>query len=223
MGLCLPPSWEKPLGKYLHSQAFEALSVFVHHTYSNETCYPPQEALFNAFACCPFDEVKVVILGQDPYHGEGQAHGLSFSVPKGIALPPSLKNILKEWEENTGFPQPPHGDLSPWAKRGVLLLNSILSVEAHRAGSHQRKGWEELTDTVIETLSIEREGLVFMLWGGFAQKKAFLIDEGKHLVLRSGHPSPLSANRGYWFGNKHFSRCNSYLIEKGKTPMDWSL
>ena len=223
MGLCLPASWEKPLSEYLHSQAFEALSVFVHHAYSNGMCYPPQEALFQAFSCCPFDKVKVVILGQDPYHGEGQAHGLSFSVPKGIKLPPSLKNILKEWEENTGFPLPEHGDLSPWAKRGALLLNSILSVEAHRAGSHQKRGWEGLTDTVIEMLSAQHEGLVFMLWGGFAQKKARLIEEGKHLILRSGHPSPLSANRGLWFGNKHFSRCNSYLIEKGKTPMDWSL
>ena len=223
MGLCLPPSWEKPLDKYLHSPAFEALSLFVHHAYSNGTCYPPQVALFQAFSYCPFDKVKVVILGQDPYHGEGQAHGLSFSVPKGITLPPSLKNILKEWEENTGFPLPEHGDLSPWAKRGTLLLNSVLSVEAHRAGSHQKRGWEGLTDTVIETLSAQHEGLVFMLWGGFAQKKARLIDEGKHLILRSGHPSPLSANLGYWFGNKHFSQCNSYLIEKGKPPMDWSL
>jgi uracil-DNA glycosylase len=179
--------------------------------------------IFEAFDRCPFDQVKVVLLGQDPYHGPGQAHGLAFSVPKGIAHPPSLINIFKEIESDVGHPYPQQGDLSFWADQGVLLLNATLTVRAHQPGSHQGKGWEQFTDQVIATLSKQRNNLVFLLWGNFAKKKSKLIDGSKHCILTTGHPSPLSANRGYWFGNGHFSRCNTYLQSVGKSTIDWSL
>ncbi|NBS20164.1 MAG: uracil-DNA glycosylase, partial [Flavobacteriia bacterium] len=172
---------------------------------------------------CPPEKTKVVILGQDPYHGPGQAQGLCFSVPQGVSHPPSLINIFRELEKDLQIPYPERGDLTAWAQQGVLLLNAILTVEAHRAGSHQGKGWEKFTDRVIEILSERYEGIVFLLWGGFAKQKLKLIDEKKHCVLTSGHPSPLSANRGYWFGNGHFSMANAYLSSIGKTPIDWRL
>ncbi|MEK9567180.1 MAG: uracil-DNA glycosylase, partial [Flavobacteriaceae bacterium] len=170
---------------------------------------------------CPFDQVKVVLLGQDPYHGPGQAHGLCFSVPEGVPHPPSLQNIFKELEADLGLPVPQNGTLEAWAQQGVFLLNATLTVQAHQAGSHQKKGWEQFTDAVIKKLSQETQGLVFMLWGGFAKQKIKLIDTEKHCVLTCGHPSPLSANRGYWFGNRHFSQCNAYLKSIGKSPIQW--
>ena len=184
-------------------------------------CYPPGQLIFQAFNACPFDDIKVVLLGQDPYHGPGQAHGLCFSVPEGVGHPPSLINILKEIEQDLGLAYPESGNLLRWAKQGVFLLNATLTVRAHHAGSHQKQGWESFTDSVIQTISTENEGVVFLLWGGYAKKKIKLIDSSKHLVLSSGHPSPLSANRGYWFGNKHFSQCNDYLQAKGKAVIDW--
>ena len=179
--------------------------------YLRTTCYPPGKLIFNAFNLCPFDKVKVVIIGQDPYHEPGQAHGLSFSVADGVAFPPSLQNIFKEIQMDTGAPIPSSGNLTRWAEQGVLLLNATLTVRAHQAASHQRKGWEQFTDAAIKALSAERENLVFILWGGYARSKAPLIDTSHHLILQSVHPSPLSANRGGWFGNHHFSRCNEYL------------
>ena len=189
--------------------------------YTHSTCYPPARLIFNAFNLCPFDRVKVVIIGQDPYHEPGQAHGLSFSVGPGVALPPSLVNIFKEIELDLGTPMPPNGDLTRWAEQGVLLLNATLTVRAHQAASHQRRGWEEFTDAAIRALNADREHLVFILWGGYARSKAALIDPSRHLILQSVHPSPLSANRGGWFGNHHFSRANAYLAEHGEQPIRW--
>ena len=191
------------------------------HEYSTQTCYPPGSLIFNAFNICPFSKVKVVIIGQDPYHEPGQAQGLSFSVAPGVAFPPSLQNIFKEIQNDLGKPVPQSGDLSRWARQGVLLLNATLTVRAHQAASHQRQGWETFTDAAIRALSAGKEHLVFILWGGYALSKAQLIDRSKHLILESVHPSPLSANRGGWFGNHHFSRCNQWLAEHGEEPIDW--
>lgn len=179
--------------------------------------------MFNAFTLCALSDLKVVIIGQDPYHGVGQANGLSFSVNDGITHPPSLVNIFKELQTDLGIPYPKSGDLSSWASQGVLLLNATLTVRAAEAGSHQKKGWEQFTDYVIKAISSENSDVVFMLWGGFARKKAKLINTKKHLILESGHPSPLSANRGYWFGNQHFSKCNTFLKSKRKSPINWQL
>jgi len=223
MQLKMHPDWEKILRSQFEMSYFKHLSDFVSNQYLSERCYPPKKEIFAAFNYNTPDQVKVVILGQDPYHGKGQAHGLSFSVPNGVVVPPSLKNILKELQSDLGSPIAKSGDLSNWSKQGVLLLNATLTVQAHHAGSHQGKGWEIFTDCVIKQLSETQENLVFLLWGGFAQKKKKLIDDKKHLLLTSGHPSPLSANRGYWFGNRHFSKCNAYLIEQGRTPIDWNI
>lgn len=194
---------------------------FVKTEYQKHRCFPPGKLIFNAFDHTPFNDVKVVIIGQDPYHGIGQAHGLCFSVPDGIPHPPSLMNIFKEIADDIGTQVPKSGNLERWADQGVLLLNATLTVRAHQAGSHQRKGWEEFTDAVIELISQDCEGVVFLLWGGYAKKKGAKIDREKHLVLTSGHPSPLSANRGLWFGNKHFSKTNRYLRERGEREIVW--
>ena len=199
---------------------FARLVDFVKEEYRTTTIYPPGGLIFNAFDLCPFENVKAVIIGQDPYHGKGQAHGLCFSVRDGVAFPPSLINIFKEVESDMGYKPFPTGNLERWAKQGVLLLNATLTVRAHQAGSHQRKGWEEFTDSVIRILNNEKENLVFFLWGAYAQRKGASIDKSKHLVLESVHPSPLSAYNGF-FGNRHFSRCNEYLISKGIQAIDW--
>ncbi len=221
MQVQIHPSWEKVLKAEFSSPYFQDLIAFVKKEYKNNRCFPPGSQIFNAFDSCPFEQVQVVLLGQDPYHGPGQAHGLCFSVPEGVPHPPSLQNIFKEIEDDLGLAIPQSGTLEAWARQGVFLLNATLTVRAHQAGSHQKKGWEEFTDSVIKTLSQHSKGLVFMLWGGFAKQKIRLIDREKHFVLSSGHPSPLSANRGYWFGNKHFSQCNIYLKDQGKTPIQW--
>ena len=202
-------------------QYFIDLIKFVRYEYATTTCYPPGKLIFNAFNLCPFDKVKVVIIGQDPYHEPGQAHGLSFSVCDGVPFPPSLQNIFKEIEQDLGMPIPMTGNLTRWAEQGVLLLNATLTVRAHQAASHQRRGWEEFTDAAIKALNADRDNLVFILWGGYARSKAPLIDSSRHLILQSVHPSPLSANRGGWFGNHHFSRANAYLTEHGKEPINW--
>ena len=221
MQVQIHPSWEKVLQSEFDQPYFEALITFIKNEYRNSTCFPPGSLIFNAFNRCPFDKVKVVLLGQDPYHGPGQAHGLCFSVPEGVALPPSLQNIYKELHADLGVPQPQSGSLTHWAEQGVFLLNAILTVRAHHAGSHQKKGWEKLTDRIIHILSEQRKGLVFLLWGGYAKQKIKLINQNKHFILTSGHPSPLSANRGYWFGNKHFSKCNTLLKKQGQSPIQW--
>ncbi|SCY03242.1 Uracil-DNA glycosylase [Nonlabens sp. Hel1_33_55] len=223
MPVKIDPSWKEVLREEFNKEYFENLITFVKQEYETKTCYPPGNKIFAAFDRTPFEDVKVVILGQDPYHGAGQANGLCFSVADGITHPPSLINIFKEQQRDIDLrkPYPKSGNLEHWADQGVLLLNATLTVEAGKAGSHQKKGWEQFTDQVIKTLAEEREKLVFMLWGSFAKSKLKLIDEKKHFVLTSGHPSPLSANRGYWFDNKHFSRCNRYLKEQGKKPIDW--
>lgn len=202
---------------------FQQLNEYLGKEYESQTVYPPRDAVFNAFEYCPLEQTKVIILGQDPYHGLGQAHGLSFSVNRGVALPPSLRNIYRELQSDVGFEIPMYGDLSEWAHQGVLLLNDVLTVRAGKPGSHQNKGWEEFTNHVISFLSSENKGLVFMLWGNHAMKKGQNIDRSKHLILSSGHPSPMSANRGKWFGNKHFSQANNYLVQQGKTPINWQL
>lgn len=217
------PSWEKVLQPLFETTSFENLAQFLKKEYAENVCYPPGRLIFEAFNACPLEQLKVVIIGQDPYHGPGQAHGLSFSVHEGVSPPPSLVNIFREIENDLGIPFPKSGNLSPWANQGVFLLNATLSVRAHQAGSHQKQGWEVFTDQVIQTISTQKEGVVFMLWGGYAKKKAQLIDSSKHLILSSGHPSPLSANRGYWFGNKHFSQANTYLRTKGKEEINWRL
>ncbi|MGB0366981.1 MAG: uracil-DNA glycosylase [Flavobacteriaceae bacterium] len=219
----IDPGWEKVLRPLFKTASFKNLVQFLKKEYAENVCYPPGELIFEAFNACPLEQLKVVIIGQDPYHGPGQAHGLSFSVADGVSPPPSLINIFKEIESDLGNPYPRSGNLLPWANQGVFLLNATLSVRAHQAGSHQKQGWEAFTDQVIQTISTQKEGVVFMLWGGFAKKKAKLIDNSKHLILSSGHPSPLSANRGCWFGNKHFSQCNTYLKAKGKKEIDWGL
>ena len=219
----IDPGWEKVLRPLFKTASFKNLAQFLKKEYAENVCYPPGELIFEAFNACPLEQLKVVIIGQDPYHGPGQAHGLSFSVADGVSPPPSLINIFKEIESDLGNPYPRSGNLLPWANQGVFLLNATLSVRAHQAGSHQKQGWEAFTDQVIQTISTQKEGVIFMLWGGFAKKKAKLIDTSKHLILSSGHPSPLSANRGFWFGNKHFSQCNTYLKAKGQKEIDWGL
>ena len=214
-------SWKAHLEAEFEKPYFRQLSEYVRREYQQSTCYPPGKLIFNAFNLCPFDKVKVVILGQDPYHEPGQAMGLSFSVPDGMRLPPSLINILREIENDLGSRPSQQGDLSRWASQGVMLLNATLTVRAHVAGSHQRQGWETFTDAVINTLNAGKEHLVFLLWGGFARSKASLIDADRHLVLQAAHPSPLSANRGGWFGNHHFSLANRYLQAHGMTPVEW--
>lgn len=221
MEVQIEASWKKILKDEFDKPYFESLIAFVKSEYKNHNCFPKGADIFNAFECCPFDKTKVIILGQDPYHGPGQAHGLSFSVPQGVAKPPSLVNIYKELEEDLSVQMPIHGNLKTWAHQGVLLLNATLTVRAHEAGSHQNKGWEVFTDEVIKKLSEEKEGLVFLLWGGFAKKKSKLINSSKHHILTSGHPSPLSANRGYWFGNKHFSKTNDLLKHQNQSPIEW--
>lgn len=221
MNVKIDNSWREHIGAEFEKPYFSALTDFVRHEYTTTTCYPPGSLIFNAFNLCPFDRVKVVIIGQDPYHEPGQAQGLSFSVPEGVPFPPSLQNIFKEIQFDLGKPMPPTGDLTRWAEQGVLLLNATLTVRAHHAASHQRHGWEQFTDAAIRALNAERENLVFILWGGYARSKAQLIDRSRHLVLESVHPSPLSANRGGWFGNHHFSQCNAYLREHGEQEIDW--
>ena len=223
MRVQIHPSWEKALHMAFNTPSFKKLSQYVKEEYVQNQCFPAENTLFAAFNACSFEQLNVVILGQDPYHGPGQAHGLSFSVPTGVKHPPSLINIFKELESDLGLAYPKSGDLTPWATQGVFLLNATLSVRAHQAGSHQKHGWEEFTDAVIQSISSQKKGVVFMLWGGFAKEKTKLIDQSKHLILSSGHPSPLSANRGYWFGNKHFSQCNTYLKKRGGAPIEWSL
>ena len=215
------PSWKKVLQSEFESYYFQNLISFVKDEYNKTLCFPPGSQIFSAFDKCPFDQVKVVILGQDPYHGLGQADGLCFSVPTGITCPPSLQNIFKEIKNDLNYPIPKSGNLQHWASQGVFLLNATLTVRAHRAGSHQKKGWETFTDRVIQYLSQEKEGIVFLLWGGFARQKGKFINSQKHMVITSGHPSPLSANRGFWFGNKHFSQCNNYLKSRGVTQIQW--
>jgi uracil-DNA glycosylase len=213
-------SWKEKLRNEFEKEYFVRLSEFVKEEYRTKTIFPPGALLFNAFNLCPFDKIKAVIIGQDPYHGPGQAHGLCFSVREEIEFPPSLINILAEIESDLGYKTLPSGNLDRWAAQGVLLLNAILTVRAYRAGSHQRKGWEEFTDSVIRIINSDKKNIVFFLWGAYAQKKGVSIDRSKHLVLESVHPSPLSASRGF-FGNKHFSRCNDYLVSKGIEPIDW--
>lgn len=220
MDIKIETSWKQRLQPEFEKEYFARLVSFVKEEYKTKTIYPPGALIFNAFNLCPFDNVKAVIIGQDPYHGEGQAHGLCFSVRDGVAFPPSLINIFREIESDMGYKPLPTGNLERWARQGVLLLNATLTVRAHMAGSHQRKGWEEFTDSAITALNNEKENLVFFLWGAYAQKKGASIDRSKHLVLESVHPSPLSAYNGF-FGNRHFSRCNEYLISKGIKPIDW--
>ena len=220
MYIRIHPTWNDALKDVWESPNFQKVAGFVRSAYANGTVFPPAGRLFAAFDACPFDKVKVVILGQDPYHEPGQAHGLSFSVPDGVRIPPSLLNIFKEIRSDLGVEPFPSGNLYRWAQQGVLLLNSTLSVEAHRAGSHQGKGWEEFTDEVIRRLNDSREGIVFMLWGNYAIRKGMHIDTSRHLVLTSPHPSPLSASRGF-FGNHHFSKANEYLVARGQSPVDW--
>lgn len=220
MKVKIEDSWQQHLGEEFDKPYFEALAAFVRAEYARTTCYPPGNLIFNAFNLCPFDRVKVVLIGQDPYHEPGQAQGLCFSVNDGVQLPPSLVNIFKEIQSDIGTPIPLSGSLVRWAEQGVLLLNATLTVRAHEAASHQRRGWEEFTDAVIKKLSSEREHLVFILWGSYAQSKERLIDTSRHLVLKSAHPSPLSAYRGF-FGNHHFSLTNMYLQKQGMQPITW--
>ncbi|WP_111707479.1 uracil-DNA glycosylase [Lutibacter citreus] len=214
-------SWQELLKNEFEKPYFEKLTEFVKEEYFKNTCYPPANKIFEAFNLCPFEDLKVVIIGQDPYHGEGQAHGLCFSVNEGVKHPPSLINIFKEIEEDINIPYPKSGNLEHWAKQGVLMLNATLTVRAHNAGSHQKHGWEKFTDAVISKISEEHKNVVFLLWGGYAKKKGLKIDTKKHYVLTSGHPSPLSANRGYWFGNKHFSKTNEYLKSIDSSLIIW--
>ncbi len=221
MDVKIESGWKSRLQTEFGKEYFVKLTDFVRSEYGKGAVYPPGSLIFNAFDACPFDNVKAIIIGQDPYHGPGQAHGLCFSVKDGIDFPPSLVNIFKEIESDLGIRVKASGDLSRWAGQGVLLLNATLTVRAHQAGSHQRKGWEDFTDYVIKVLNEEKQNLVFFLWGAYAQKKGESIDRSRHLVLESVHPSPLSASRGF-FGNRHFSRCNDYLAKNGISPVDWS-
>ena len=217
----LPTSWFSFFKTQMAESYFASLRSFVEEEYEKGVCYPPKEQILHAFRVCPLEDVRVVILGQDPYHGPGQANGLSFSVNDGVKFPPSLRNIFKEIESDLDIPIPISGNLERWAEQGVLLLNAVLTVQQGKAGSHKRKGWEILTDAVIEYINTECDNVVFLLWGGDAQKKGEKVDNEKHLVLTSGHPSPLSANRGYWFGNKCFSKTNAYLKSVGKEEINW--
>ncbi|WP_108425521.1 uracil-DNA glycosylase [Flagellimonas amoyensis] len=221
MDVAIEPSWKTHLHQEFEKPYFQQLTHFVKQEYQQHTCYPKGKDIFAAFDHCPFQETKVVIIGQDPYHGPDQANGLCFSVKDGIPHPPSLVNIFKEIKTDVEKPYPKSGNLERWADQGVLLLNATLTVRAHQAGSHQNKGWETFTDAVIGTVSEQLEGVVFLLWGGFAKKKSTLVDQRKHHILTSGHPSPLSANRGLWFGNQHFSKTNQLLAQMGKTGIEW--
>ncbi|MCF7560079.1 uracil-DNA glycosylase [Sabulilitoribacter multivorans] len=221
MNVDIHESWKPHLEEEFKKPYFKDLVSYVKSEYKAHTCFPPGKQIFNAFNHCHFDDVKVVIIGQDPYHDFGQANGLCFSVNDGVKHPPSLINIFKEIENDLGTSYPKSGNLLRWAHQGVLLLNATLTVRAHQAGSHQNKGWEIFTDSVIKTISSKKESVVFLLWGGYAKQKAKLIDNGKHKILTSGHPSPLSANRGYWFGNKHFSKTNSQLELMSKSLVIW--
>ena len=217
-------SWKEVLKEEFSQPYFQSIKQYlVKEKQSGQKIFPPGSLIFNAFNSTPFEKVKVVVIGQDPYHGPRQAHGLCFSVMDGVPPPPSLENIFKELHTDIGMETPKSGNLQKWADQGVFLLNASLTVRAHQANSHKDIGWHTFTDAVIQKLSDQRNGLVFLLWGGFAKKKISLIDELKHYVLTSGHPSPLSANRGYWFGNKHFSKANELLEKQGIEPIDWSL
>jgi len=220
MDVALEPNWKTALNPIFQSDSFTKLTDFVKQEYQEHQVFPPGKQIFSAFWQCPLPSVKVVILGQDPYHGEGQANGLAFSVAPGLPFPPSLLNIFKELKADLGIPMPPNGDLSRWAAQGVFLLNATLTVRANSAGSHQNQGWESITDAVIQTISREREGVVFLLWGAYAQKKEELIDSKRHCILKAPHPSPLAAHRGFW-GCKHFSKANDYLLASGQTPISW--
>ncbi|SNS79609.1 Uracil-DNA glycosylase [Ekhidna lutea] len=220
MSIKIEESWKVRLASEFQKDYFKELTDFVKKEYALKQVYPPGSLIFSAFDHCPFDQLKVVIVGQDPYHGPGQANGLCFSVADGIRQPPSLQNIFKEIQTDLGQPIPESGNLERWAKQGVLLLNATLTVEARKPGSHQGKGWEPFTDAVLETISREKEGIVFLLWGAYAQKKGALVDSNKHLVLKARHPSPFSAHNGF-FGCNHFSKTNQYLSSKGLTPIKW--
>lgn len=220
MSVKIEPSWKKILAKEFTEPYFSNLTNFVRSQYEHHQIFPPPKEIFNAFDMCSFESVKVVILGQDPYHGPRQANGLAFSVNSNVAIPPSLQNIFKEIKSDLGKPIPKDGDLTRWAKQGVLLLNATLTVSAHQPGSHQNKGWEEFTDSAVLALSQKRQNIVFMLWGSYAKKKGEIIDRTKHLVLDAPHPSPFSADRGF-FGCKHFSRANEYLVKNKINPIDW--
>ena len=221
MNIRMEASWKAHLAEEFEKPYFVQLTDAVRKEYSQTVCYPPARLVFNAFDLCPFDKVKVVIIGQDPYHEPGQAHGLSFSVLDGVQFPPSLQNIFKEIHDDLGTPIPTSGDLTRWAEQGVLLLNASLTVRAHQANSHSALGWQKFTDAAIQALASQREHLVYMLWGGYARGKAYMIDKTRNLVLESVHPSPLSANRGGWFGLHQFSKCNAYLEQNGITPIQW--
>jgi len=221
MSVQIEASWKARLDGEFSKPYFTQLTEAVRAEYMHTVCYPPGKFIFNAFNLCPFDKVKVVIIGQDPYHEPGQAHGLSFSVQDGVAFPPSLQNIFKEIHDDLGTPIPQSGNLTRWAEQGVLLLNASLTVRAHEANSHARLGWQQFTDAAIQALAAHREHIVYMLWGGYARGKAYMIDRQKNLVLESVHPSPLSANRGGWFGQHQFSRCNQYLEQNGLIPIQW--
>lgn len=221
MNVTIAESWQTRLQVEFDKPYFVALAEFLRHEYATQRVYPPGRLIFNAFNQCSFDETRVVILGQDPYHGEGQANGLAFSVADGITKPPSLVNVFKEIQDDLGKPVPKSGNLERWARQGVMLINATLTVRAGQAGSHQGKGWEMFTDTIIKLISDEKQNVVFLLWGAFAQKKATMIDGKKHLILKAKHPSPMAANYGGWFGNKHFSQANAYLVSNGLAPIEW--
>lgn len=220
MSVRIEDGWKKALESEFDKPYFKSLVEFVRSEYQSHTVYPPGKQIFNAFDHCPFDQTRVVIIGQDPYHGKGQAHGLCFSVNEGVVMPPSLVNIFKEIKDDLNKPMPPNGSLVRWADQGVLLLNATLTVRAASPGSHQNKGWEEFTDAVIRVLSDQKQNVVFLLWGAYAQKKGAIIDKTRHHVLKSAHPSPFAAHKGF-FGNKHFSKTNEYLASKGLSPINW--
>ena len=221
MDVKIAESWKPILKQEFNKEYFKNLTTFVKSEYQQYKCFPKGSEIFAAFDFCSFDDLKVVIIGQDPYHGVSQANGLCFSVNNNIGMPPSLQNIFKEIETDLGKPIPANGNLERWAKQGVLLLNATLTVRAHQAASHQKKGWETFTDAVISEISSKKRDVVFLLWGGYAKKKGVIIDNNRHFVLTSGHPSPLSANRGLWFGNKHFSKTNTFLKRKGLAVIEW--
>lgn len=221
MKVSIAESWQPYLQPEFDKPYFRQLAEFLRQEYSTQRVYPPGKLIFNAFDQCSFGDTRVVILGQDPYHGEGQANGLAFSVADGISKPPSLVNIFKEIQDDLGKPVPKSGNLERWANQGVMLLNSTLTVRAGQAGSHQGKGWETFTDEVIKLISDQQQNVVFMLWGAYAQKKGAVIDSKKHLILKAKHPSPMAAQWGGWFGNKHFSQANEYLTSKGLAPIEW--
>lgn len=221
MKVSIAESWQPSLQPEFDKPYFRQLAEFLRQEYSTQRVYPPGKLIFNAFDQCRFGDTRVVILGQDPYHGEGQANGLAFSVADGISKPPSLVNIFKEIQDDLGKPVPKSGNLERWASQGVMLLNSTLTVRAGQAGSHQSKGWETFTDEVIKLISDQQQNVVFMLWGAYAQKKGAVIDSKKHLILKAKHPSPMAAQWGGWFGNKHFSQANEYLVSKGLAPIEW--